>query len=150
MGMFDTITCHYPLPGLSDPTSVEFQTKDLECLLTRYTITREGRLIEHYEEYEACPENERPLYGTPDWNKKLGPLFGALRVTAGSQRDIDTNFHGWLQFYGDCHSGELRFIDPQTGQDQFGSERCEWFEYRARFTDGKIVELTRVEKQRVP
>ena len=142
MGMFDTITCHYPLPGLSDPTSIEFQTKDLERLLNRYTITREGRLIEHYEEYEKCPENEQPIYGTPEWDTTLGPLIGALSVKKGSERDIDTNYHGWLQFYGD--------FDPQTGRDQIQAERCEWFEYRARFTDGKIVELTRVEKQRVP
>jgi len=24
MGMFDTLICHYSLPGLPDPTSVEF------------------------------------------------------------------------------------------------------------------------------
>src|ERR1035438_1553317 len=135
MGLFDTLTCHYPLPGLSDPTSVEFQTKDLECLMKRYTITREGRLIEHYEEYENCPENERP-YGTPEWNTLFGPLFGALRVRAGSERDIDANYHGWLRFYGDR---------SHTGRDQLHPEPWEWFEYRAKFTDGKVVELTRVE-----
>lgn len=139
MGLFDTLTCHYPLPGLSDPTSVEFQTKDLGCLMKRYTITREGRLIEHYEEYENRPENERPLYGTPEWNTLFGPLFGALRVRAGSERDIDTNYHGWLQFYGDCRTGERH-----TGRDQLHPELWEWFEYRAKFTDGKVVELTRV------
>lgn len=68
MGMFDTIACHYPLPGLADPTSINFQTKDLECLLTHYTITREGRLIKHHKEYEERPEEELPLYGTPAWN----------------------------------------------------------------------------------
>jgi len=29
--------------------------------MKRHTITREGRLIEHYEEYEERPEKERPL-----------------------------------------------------------------------------------------
>jgi hypothetical protein len=60
---------------------------------------------------------------TPEWNTKLGPLAGSLRVRAGGQRDIDTNFHGWLLFYGDCRTDEM-------------------FEYRAKFTDGKVVELT--------
>jgi hypothetical protein len=144
MGLFDTLTCHYPLPGLSDPTSIQFQTTDLECSLgDDYTITREGRLIKHHKEYEECPEKQRPYYGTPQWNNWFGPLAGSLRVTAGSERDIDTNYHGWLHFYGG-HTGELRMIDPHTGRDQLHPEACELFEYRAKFTDGKIVELVRV------
>lgn len=149
MGLFDRLTCQYPLPGLSDPTSIEFQTKDLECLINDYTITREGRLIEHYREYEECPENERPLYGSPEWNTKLGHLAGSLRVKAGSERDVDTNYHGWLRFYGTCHTGELRMIDPHTGRDQLHPEPSEWFEYRAKFTDGKVVEITRVARDRL-
>jgi hypothetical protein len=44
MGLYDTVKCEYPLP---DPAhqSLEFQTKDLDCLLEAYTITRAGRLF---------------------------------------------------------------------------------------------------------
>lgn len=46
MGMFDSIQCQYPLP---DPAfqNAEFQTQDLDNVLGRYTITREGRLVRH-------------------------------------------------------------------------------------------------------
>ena len=44
MGLFDTVKCEYPLP---DPAhqDLEFQTKDFECLLDHYRITRDGRLV---------------------------------------------------------------------------------------------------------
>ena len=44
MGMFDRVHCDLPLP---DPKhqDLEFQTKDLDCLLDRYTISAEGRLV---------------------------------------------------------------------------------------------------------
>lgn len=48
MGMFDVIHCEYELPG-NPPAfakNAEFQTKDLECLLCRYTITADGRLVQ--------------------------------------------------------------------------------------------------------
>lgn len=42
MGMYDTVTCDYPLP---DPQhqDLAFQTKDLERGMGHYTITRDGR-----------------------------------------------------------------------------------------------------------
>lgn len=46
MGLFDTIHCEYPLPDARHQ-DLEFQTKDLECLLSNYTITRDGRLVLH-------------------------------------------------------------------------------------------------------
>ena len=112
MGLFDTITCHYPLHGLSDPSSIEFQTKDLECLMNSYTITREGRLIEHCKEYEECPESERPLYGTPEWNRPLGHLRDMLRVKPGSEHDVDTmqTNRAWLSPRRD----EISFIPSQV------------------------------------
>ena len=45
MGMFDYITCLYPLPeGL--PPGERFQTKDLTNALVEYTITADGHLQE--------------------------------------------------------------------------------------------------------
>lgn len=46
MGLFDTVYCEYPLPD-AQHQSLEFQTKDLECVLETYTITRDGRLMRH-------------------------------------------------------------------------------------------------------
>jgi hypothetical protein len=44
VGLFDDVRCEYPLP---DPAhqGLSFQTKDLECLLDEYVITRRGRLV---------------------------------------------------------------------------------------------------------
>lgn len=80
----------------------------------------------------------------------FGRWVGRLRVRAGSEREIDINYHGWLQFYGDYRSGEVLPIDPNTGQDLLHSARGEWFEYRAKFTDGRIVELCRVFNRAIP
>jgi hypothetical protein len=46
MGMFDEIRCEYPLPGdaPADAADLDFQTKDLDCLLEKYTITKDGVL----------------------------------------------------------------------------------------------------------
>jgi len=44
VGLFDTVTCEYPLPDRAHQR-LEFQTKDLDCLLLHCTITRLGRLV---------------------------------------------------------------------------------------------------------
>lgn len=64
MGLFDTVHCEFPLP---DPRhqGLEFQTKDLECLLDRYTITSDGRLLRHPWRGGRGPERdvEWPIHG---------------------------------------------------------------------------------------
>jgi hypothetical protein len=45
MGIYDDITCEHALPGEPKPKDNHFQTKDLDCLLHHYTITRDGRLL---------------------------------------------------------------------------------------------------------
>lgn len=50
MGMFDSLICEYPLPGMP-PSFIkpghEFQTKSLDCRLDCYTITADGRMVDH-------------------------------------------------------------------------------------------------------
>jgi len=55
MGMFDEIFCEAPLPGPIKPKTKSFQSKDLECLLDLYTITKDGRLLkdQHLCEYHG-------------------------------------------------------------------------------------------------
>jgi len=48
MGMYDTITCAYPLPGRRAPfesTDHEYQTKDLDCYMNHYHIDPDGKLV---------------------------------------------------------------------------------------------------------
>jgi len=70
MGLFDTIRCEYRLPNPAHQ-DLEFQTKDLECLLDDYIITIDGRLI------------------------RLAS--GLRRLT----RDVEWPFHGDIRIYGE-------------------------------------------------
>jgi len=128
MGMFDEIRCEFPLPDkvMQDEW---FQTKSFECLLDRYTITRDGRLILHQVRYETIPEEERPYYGKPEWETKpFIRSLGCMRsVPVG---DVEVPYHGDITFY----------TSVGNGPDH------EWFEYRARFTEGRVQWIKREAK----
>jgi hypothetical protein len=141
MGLFDYIECEHPLPGLPDPKSVQFQTKDTdEQHLCTYKITPEGRLL------------YRKVTRTEDRSPKDAPP-GSLMSLCGCATPVewewvDTNYHGILNFYGNKNTGEIRVISlqPETfGQDLNHPEETEWFEYDAKFTDGQLVEVKRIE-----
>ena len=92
MGMFDTVHCDLPLP---DPKhqDLEFQTKDLERLLDRYTITGDGRLVRH----------ARPLAKSPTRNVEW-PVHGDVRIYAGDPEkerglvEYEVRFtYGWAE-----------------------------------------------------
>jgi hypothetical protein len=78
MGLFDTVYCQYPLPDARHQ-DLDFQTKDLECLLDEYTITRDGRLLRH-----------------------------ARRSGRGPERDVEWPLHGDIRIYTSVASGEER------------------------------------------
>lgn len=44
MGMFDDVTCHYPVDGFETP--FHFQTKEFDCEMNRYEITAGGHLFQ--------------------------------------------------------------------------------------------------------
>lgn len=44
MGMFDNVVVKYKINGNYQNTVKEWQTKDLDCGLDRYTITEDGKL----------------------------------------------------------------------------------------------------------
>lgn len=83
MGMFDNLTCEYPLPAEPKPHEKSFQTKDFDCQLDHYTITDDGRLLRD----------------------------GAA-----------VSYHGTFRFY------------TYTSDDM-------WFEYEAKFTDGRLIAI---------
>jgi hypothetical protein len=133
MSMFDTIKCLYPLPDTDAEMQVsDFQTKHLENCMDNYTITEEGRLILHQVEYNIVPEEERPYYGKPEWDKN--PFFqviGSLKnIPVG---DKDTNYHGMIIMYS-CRGSRER-------------NNLEWFEYELEFTKGLITNVKRLYKE---
>jgi hypothetical protein len=96
MGLFDYIVCEVPLP---DGFTGELQSKDLDCYLLTHVITRDGRLLlEHLDRIDY----------------ELETRFTSRR---------DANFHGALNFYGDC------------GKREAGT--YEWHEYNAKFVHGQ-------------
>jgi hypothetical protein len=117
MGVFDTIYCEYSLPEhdfLKD--ILDFQTKSLDPKMTTYTLTADGRLLEHRYIQEPVPEKERPYYGKPEWNREMFRLIGSLRT-------VETYFHD-MEWHGD-----INFYTPYAGM---------WYEFTARFTEGKL------------
>lgn len=129
MGMFDYVTCRYLLPDLDFnvvwPENDPFQTKSFENMMEHYTITEDGRIIQHTVRYESVPEEERPFYGTDRWETSaLAKFCGAMRsVPTG---DVYLDLTGTINFYN--------------------SKGCEWFEYSATFVDGKLIDIRRINK----
>ena len=102
MGMFDYIKCEYPLPENAPKwlEGAEFQTEDTDAqYMETYIITKEGRFIHKTVRYEVVPENERPYWGKPEWEKSdIRKSCGMIRdIPTG---DIDTNYHGDIYFCG--------------------------------------------------
>ncbi len=124
MGMFDYITCEYPLPH-KEVQDTRFQTKHLACRSNNYTITKEGRLIWNKVRHEEVPEKERPYYGKPEWDKKSWWGFFRYRLEGSMKTvhiaDIDIHEHGSIRFYMDV--------------------KATWYEYKAIFEDGQLVKL---------
>ncbi len=120
MGMYDYVDCRVPLPDARPTPPCLFQTKDLSCELEKFTINDDGRLIHHSVRYEEVPKAERPY---PNDDGILG-FCGAIKsIPTG---DVDLNFHGVLEFY------------------DYNVDTKEWREFNAKFTDGKLVEITSV------
>lgn len=50
---------------------------------------------------------------------------GELKINRMDEQLVTIPYHGWINFYTDCEG--------------------EWFEFNAKFTDGKLVEIERIE-----
>lgn len=120
MGMFDLVRCKYKLPD-PEVQDAEFQTKDIDCCsggtMSDYEITEDGRLIHKKYEYR---ERERKKDGSW-WDN-----FPCIERIDDSLELIDQNFHGYFVFYTRAND--------------------KWYEYQAKFTDGKIVEIKRIQE----
>lgn len=125
MGMYDDIKCEVPLPDDYTPKDGVFQTKDFDCELTTYTITKDGRLVSDDWHYEDVPPAERPH---PDSDGLLG-LIGSIRKVV-DRPSVDRNFHGTFRFYD--YEGNPNSRKPMIPHV-----------YSAKFTDGKLVEITK-------
>lgn len=108
MGMFDYIICEYPLPD-GFTASDEFQSKDLDCMLSSYIITSDGRLILdnidcHYDGtlnfYNSNTSSSGPFGFTtrndePYWSQEYEATFfkGQLTHITGGDRRVNHSDH---------------------------------------------------------
>lgn len=142
MGLYDNIQIEHEveLPDLDDPPRGGWQTKSFDepCMRT-YKITNDGRLLKEQIETEIVPEEERPEYdeSIEGFETDMDRWFGMLeRETVGWD---DTEFHGIMTFY---RSLTVEGNEPSLFQS--GQER-EWFEYQAKFTDGILESIKRLD-----
>ncbi|MCP9496842.1 MAG: hypothetical protein MSG64_20590 [Pyrinomonadaceae bacterium MAG19_C2-C3] len=129
MGMFDELRCEYPLPDAAVQDAV-FQTKSFDRAMTCYTITADGRLVEHTARFVSVPEEERPYYGKPEWESPVMRIAGSMKKV--STGDEEVPYHRDVYFY--------------TSLSEQQTESFEWFEYQARFTEGRLQWIKRVEQ----
>lgn len=99
MGLFDTIHCEYPLPDARHQ-DLDFQTKNLECALDMYTITREGRLVRRARHgWGAGAVLDRDV----EW-----PLHGDIRIYTS----VKTEEPPWVEYVVRFTHGRVEWIRP--------------------------------------
>lgn len=95
--MYDEVKCKYPLPGITVPEAINFQTKDLDCALARYKISRKGKLF-----------LLNSLRG--DFGKTLFKHSGTIQIY--------TSHHGeWIQFEIVFVNGRLMHLKRQRFEE---------------------------------
>ena len=124
MGMYDNVYCEYPLPEKQVQAAV-FQTKDFDnnCM-DKYVISEGGRLYFCNYEIKTVPEDERPLckYKAKEDRTEWDKFCGMIEQDWKSRKDM--NYHGIVNFYI--------------------SQKEEWFEYNAKFTNGQLETIERI------
>jgi hypothetical protein len=84
---------------------LSFQTKDLGCTLSDYTISRAGRLVREPGQGMFRPAHSRPV---------VAPLHGDLRMYAGLE--TKTGKHRWVEYRVRFTSGRVEWIRPEPRQ----------------------------------
>jgi len=100
------------------PQDIQWQSKSFDCIMTEVYFTKELTLQINRFEYETVPKEERPY---PD-AKGLLEFYGSMRRVNEHLEDLP--FHGYVEFYAQIEE--------------------EWFEFKAKFTDDKLVEIKRI------
>ena len=109
MGMFDEVNFGYRMPdGLEANT---FQTKDLDCLMDIYSISKAGRLIRE----KVFEEVERPL-GDMNFSGFLN-VYGAAYLTRRHEYDLEFVDGTLVAIHCKAQPGRLIF-DPSQYREQ--------------------------------
>ena len=147
MGLFDSVRCEYPLPGTPPACAAgaEFQTKDLNCYMLRYTITADGRLVE-----DSGSEDVSNLTATIEfgWSNVVasGPgiytrdgedaqylEYEAVFVNGrlAAIKEISNTSHRAMKFkpreYPKLTPAELQQIEARRSESLIGKTMCVWW-----------------------
>lgn len=110
MGMFDYLSCEYPLP-IPEAQNLEFQTKDTDSqFLNYYKIDKDGYLWENL--YDIEDKSDPNATG-------IERLFGYM--TRVNKRWEKCNFTGEIRFYS-----------------SYDKEYKTWVEFSSYFTNGHL------------
>lgn len=118
MGLFDEITFEYELPEeFAAYQNETFQTKDLECFMTEFKVTKEGRLI-------------NIIYGTRDLTEEekeewKGHPFPPIYKRDGTVTEQDMDYHGDIRCYSSLNK----------------DWKNTWLELILRFTHGTLESI---------
>jgi hypothetical protein len=143
MGMYDSIRCERPLPDGWQPDEL-MQTKDLDCELLEYVITKDGRLLCDRGHFENLP----------DRYLEYGEAFRLFTDTVNAPKRVpklvETGFGGLIRFGGlevIGYETDQRYGRPVTYRSSInsvvvgGKPIYKRHDYRAKFTDGQLIEI---------
>ncbi len=135
--MFDTVYCQYPLPN-PQHQDLDFQTKDLECLLDTYTITQEGWLVQHAQRGWGAERLIRDV----EW-----PLHGDLRFYTS----VKTEEPSWVEYVARFTHGRVEWIRPiEEVRQEPSLIRPDWLPWAEPSESEEEPETLEVEAQTQP
>ena len=121
MGMFDWLKCEYPLPKKMEGVSL-YQTKSFTNLMEQYRISEDGSLYHTPCLLEFVEEQDRPNYGTKEWDENpLTKLIGLAKEIPQEEKRV--YYDGGVDFY---------WYDAPNRMSH---------DYKAIFLDGKLVDI---------
>lgn len=115
MGMFDYLTCEYPLP-IKGANKYSYQTKDTPAqYLDNYLIDKDGQLW--HEDYDI---EDRSNHNAKGFKRFIGCM------TKVNKRLVKEDFTGEIRFYT---------------ISEFGDKKYFWIEFSSYFVNGKLKHL---------
>ena len=127
MGMFDEIRMEYPVPD-SEVQDHWFQTKDFHCIMDRYTVSKDGRLIHHKVRYERATEQSDADKSSSERDKK--PIWEWPSLVEVPLGDEDINYHGDIRI--------ITCLESDDSDDRIS------YQYLVRFTEGIVQWVKRL------
>jgi hypothetical protein len=142
MGMFDTVTFE-DVEMLPKPNKVyqvdipnNFQSKDFDCSMKEYFISKDRRLFKKHYKSVPCSEKEYEEYLKSIECLKDSFLYKFFKENGKNKNIFDYNeelpdIHGIFNIYD--------YVKSKNGKK-------EWYiQYKLKFTDGNLVDISLVE-----